>query len=175
MTDVLYAAEVRATDGRHGSVQSTDGRLEVPLSFPASIGGDDGPGTNPEQLFAAGFAACFHSAVKGSARDRGVRLVHSSVRCAVDLIGQIPGDVGLRVGLTVEFPPGFDHETARELVQLASTRCPYSKAVRGNIEVRLFVRIELLSDTHAEERETSAVAVPVLTPESESNVVQVDG
>lgn len=128
--ETLYTAVVTATDGRHGRVASADGRLVADLSYPRAMGGDDGPGTNPEQLFAAGFAACFHSALKGAGRQEGIRLNGSTVTASVALEGAIPDGLQLAVELTVAFPSNVTPTDAARLAATASARCPYSKAMR---------------------------------------------
>ena len=113
-------------------------RLDVELSRPAAMGGDDGPGTNPEQLFAAGYAACFHSALKFVAGQDKLDVTDTEVSASVG-IGQIPsGGFGLAVELDVH-APNLDRATAEALVEKAHQVCPYSNATRGNIEVKLSV------------------------------------
>jgi len=137
----LYTAVATASDaGRGGSASSDDGRLEVQLSVPSAMGGDDGPGTNPEQLFAAGYAACFSSAMGGSAaRDGNPGAVEGSSVTAHVSIGPLgQGRFGLAVKLEVQLP-ALSQADAEALVALAHERCPYSNATRGNVEVELDV------------------------------------
>lgn len=135
----LYTAEATATGGRAGHAQSSDGRLNVNLSVPAGIGGDDGPGTNPEQLFAAGYAACFQGALGVVARRQKVDLSgNSSITARVGLQRS-----GLAFALDVELEghfPGLTPEQGLELMQAAHQVCPYSVATRGNVDVRLSVK-----------------------------------
>ncbi|MGW2300778.1 organic hydroperoxide resistance protein [Streptomyces sp. NPDC001809] len=132
---VVYTAEVTSTgDGRNGAVRSSDGLLDLPLTSPKAVGGS-GTATNPEQLFAAGYAACFHSALRASARESKVALTDDTVVAAVGLHKEESG-FHLSVVLTVELP-GIDAAEARRLADAAHARCPYSKAVRGNVEVRV--------------------------------------
>jgi Ohr subfamily peroxiredoxin len=135
---VLYTATATADGGRQGRSASDDGRLDVTLSSPQSMGGDDGPGTNPEQLFAAGYGACFHSALKLVAQQAKADTEGSTVTAAVG-IGPLADTAGfgLTVELTVALPAVPDRDAARQLVETAHTVCPYSNAVRGNVEVTL--------------------------------------
>ncbi len=133
---VLYtAAALSSGDGRNGHVRSSDGFLELDLTVPKEMGGAGGA-TNPEQLFAAGYAACFHSAVKGVARHRKLTLTDSSVAAEVGIGPREAGGFGLTVALHVELG-GVDQATADELVAEAHQMCPYSNATRGNIDVAL--------------------------------------
>ncbi|WP_037906631.1 organic hydroperoxide resistance protein [Actinacidiphila yeochonensis] len=134
--DVLYTAVATAENGRDGRVSSDDGRLDVVVNPPREMGGS-GAGTNPEQLFAAGYGACFQSALGAVARGTGVDVAGSRVTAKVG-IGPISGGYGLAVELVVSIP-GADAATARELVEKAHQVCPYSNATRGNIEVTLTV------------------------------------
>jgi Ohr subfamily peroxiredoxin len=135
---ILYQAEVTATGGRDGKAASTDGLLDVALSIPKSLGGPGGPGTNPEQLFAAGYAACFLGAVKLVARTR--KITPSAEPTVTAKVGMGPVAVGyaLTVELQVQLP-GLEKSVAEEIVHGAHERCPYSNATRGNIDVRLTV------------------------------------
>jgi osmotically inducible protein OsmC len=135
---VLYTATATADGGRQGRSVTDDGRLDVRLSGPASMGGDDGPGTNPEQLFAAGYAACFHSALKLVAERAKADPDGSTVTAAVG-IGPFADAVGygLTIELTVALPQVTDRDAAQQLVETAHSVCPYSNAVRGNVEVKL--------------------------------------
>lgn len=134
----LYTAEALATGGgRDGHVTSTDNRVDLDLAVPQSMGGS-GAGANPEQLFAAGYAACFHSALQMAARERKVDVAGSSVGAQVHLGGLEAGGFGLAVTLEITLPE-VDATVARELAEAAHQVCPYSNATRGNIEVELRV------------------------------------
>lgn len=133
---ILYTAEATATGaGRGGHVRSTDAALDLDLSIPKELGGAGGTGTNPEQLFAAGFAACFHSALQVVARREKVALDGTSVTGAVG-IGPDGAGYGLTVALTVDLP-GIEREQGEALIAAAHQVCPYSNATRGNIDVQL--------------------------------------
>ncbi|MGH3646238.1 MAG: organic hydroperoxide resistance protein [Micromonosporaceae bacterium] len=134
----LYTAEATATgSGRGGHVRSSDEALVTELSVPRELGGAGGAGTNPEQLFAAGFAACFHSALQLVARKQRVALDGSSVTAAVGIGPQGQG-YGLSVELAVDLP-GVAPDAAESLVAAAHQVCPYSNATRGNVDVALKV------------------------------------
>ena len=134
----LYTAEATATGGRAGHAQSSDGRLKVNLSVPAGIGGDDGPGTNPEQLFAAGYAACFQGALGVVARRQKLELSEDSTVTARVGLQRAGLAFALDVALEGHFP-GLSREQGLALMQAAHEVCPYSVATRGNVDVRLFV------------------------------------
>ena len=142
--DRLYTAEARAYGARTGAVTSSDERLDVELSRPSEMGGDGGPGTNPEQLFAAGYAACFHSAMRFAVRDLGLSprdLEDSHVTARVHFLKEPPANFQLAVEL--EFTtPRLDEEQAAALMARTHQICPYSKATAGNIEVQLRVAPE---------------------------------
>jgi lipoyl-dependent peroxiredoxin len=135
---VLYTAEATATGGRAGHATSSDGRLDVDLSVPAEIGGDGGPGTNPEQLFAAGYAACFQGAMGVVARREEVSIEGSTVTAQVGL-GPMGTAFGIKVDLRVSLPSIPDRAAAEDLVAKAHEVCPYSNATRNNVEVSLTV------------------------------------
>jgi osmotically inducible protein OsmC len=138
LQQVLYTAHATSTGGRAGSSASDDGRLSVTLSVPKSMGGDDGPGTNPEQLFAAGYSACFLGALKLVAGQKKVTIpADTTIRADVG-IGPIPAGFGIQATLNIHIP-GLAHEQATALVQAAHSVCPYSNATRGNIDVTLNV------------------------------------
>jgi lipoyl-dependent peroxiredoxin len=134
----LYSTTAVATgDGRNGHVQTIDGLLSTDVRMPVELGGAGGA-TNPEQLFAAGYAACFHSALKLVAGQLGGDATDSEVVADVS-IGMLPsGGFGLAVQLEVSLP-AMDHEAAEVLVKAAHEVCPYSNATRGNIDVTLSV------------------------------------
>lgn len=134
----LYTTSAVATgDGRNGHVQTTDGLLATDVRMPAELGGPGGA-TNPEQLFAAGYAACFHSALKLVAGADGVDVTDSEVVADVSLGAHENGAFGLSVALEVTIP-GAEREAAEKVVARAHEVCPYSNATRGNIEVVLTV------------------------------------
>jgi osmotically inducible protein OsmC len=134
----LYTAEAIATGaGRNGHVRSSDGRIDLELSVPKAMGGE-GAGSNPEQLFAAGYAACFHSALQMVARTQKVDIADSSVGGRVQIGSNGQGGFELAVLLEVVLP-GVEHATAQALADAAHQVCPYSNATRGNIEVTISV------------------------------------
>ncbi|GAA1642391.1 organic hydroperoxide resistance protein [Catellatospora bangladeshensis] len=134
----LYTAVATATgDGRDGKVRSSDGLLETAVATPAELGGAGGA-TNPEQLFAAGYAACFHSALRVVARRAKVEPGDTEVTARVG-IGRAGAGFGLAVTLEITMP-GLPADTARQLVEAAHQVCPYSNATRGNIDVQLVLR-----------------------------------
>ena len=129
---VLYTAHAHTTGGRDGKSKTDDGRLDVTLSSP----GTAGTGTNPEQLFAAGYSACFIGAMKAVAGMKKVTLPDDlSIDASVDL-GKIPAGYGIAVRLDISLP-GMDRTAAQALVDAAHQVCPYSNATRGNIDVTL--------------------------------------
>ncbi|MBO0677852.1 organic hydroperoxide resistance protein [Mycolicibacterium sp. S2-37] len=134
----IYTAEALATgEGRDGHGRSSDGRLDVDLAIPKEMGGS-GDGTNPEQLFAVGYAACFHSALRLVARQEKADVSDSTVGARVS-IGQLDnGGFGLAVELEVALP-NVDRQTAQQLADKAHQVCPYSNATRGNIDVTVTV------------------------------------
>lgn len=134
---VLYTARTHTTSGRDGRAFSDDGRLDVRLNPPKELGGN-GSATNPEQLFAAGYSACFLSAIKFVAGQKKIAVpAEASIDASVD-IGPIPQGFGLRVALVINLP-GMERGFAEDLVSAAHQVCPYSNATRGNIEVSLTV------------------------------------
>lgn len=138
LQQVAYTANATATGGREGTAKSDDGRLDVALSTPKGLGGDDGQGTNPEQLFAAGYAACFIGALKLVAGQAKVALPADTRIDSEVSIGPIEGGFGIAVKLAV-FVGDVDKATAEQLVAKAHEVCPYSNATRGNIAVELSV------------------------------------
>ena len=136
---VLYTAEATATGGRDGAITTPDGRLDVRVAPPPELGGpQDVQATNPEQLFAAGYAACFHSALKLIAEHKKIDHAQSAVTCSVDFGPTGSGGFGFNVRLDVNLPE-VDAEAAEKLVRRAYRHCPYSNATRGNVDVRLAV------------------------------------
>jgi len=139
---VLYTAQATATGGRTGTAKSSDGALEVNLATPKELGGAGGPGTNPEQLFAAGYSACFIGAMKAvaSGMTGGPKIaLPGEVSITSDVgIGQIPGGFGIQVAMKITIP-GMERAAAEALVAKAHKVCPYSNATRGNIDVTLTV------------------------------------
>ena len=135
---VLYQAHARATGGRDGTAVTHDGVLNVKLSTPRELGGAGGPGTNPEQLFACGYAACFIGAMKFAAGQRKLRLPAEPVVDSTVGIGPIPGGFGIEVELKVSVA-GMARAELEALVAAAHLVCPYSNATRNNIDVTLSV------------------------------------
>ena len=135
---VLYTATATATGGRTGTARSSDGVLEVQLSTPRELGGAGGPGTNPEQLFAAGYSACFLGAMKFVAGQQKTTLPAATSIAADIGIGAIPGGFGIQAALAITIP-GMERAAAEALVAAAHQVCPYSNATRGNIDVTLTV------------------------------------
>lgn len=137
--DVKYTAHGSATGGRDGQARSDDGRIDVKLSTPRELGGGGGEGTNPEQMFAAGYSACFIGAIKAAGQQLKVK-VPDDVRVAADVgIGpRSEGGFGITADLTVTLP-GMDREQARRLVDLAHQICPYSNATRNNVDVGITI------------------------------------
>ena len=139
MDDVIYSTTATAWGGRSGRVASTDGRLDVTLSSPAAMGGDDGPGTNPEQMFAGGYAACFHSALRNTALSRKLDVSDSAISVTISLVGSL-AERRLALAATIEAElPGLDKEAARELLEATHQLCPYSVVTRGNMPVELLL------------------------------------
>lgn len=136
--NVLYRAQATATGGREGRAVSSDKVLDIQLSTPKELGGGGGPGTNPEQLFAAGYSACFLGAMKFVAGQKKQTLPSDTTVTGKVGIGVIPQGFGIEVDLAVSIP-GMARADAEALVQAAHGVCPYSNATRGNIEVRLSV------------------------------------
>jgi lipoyl-dependent peroxiredoxin len=138
---ILYTATATADDGgRNGRTRTDDGALDLKLTTPESMGGPGGEGTNPEQLFAAGYAGCFANAMRSIARrDRREEVVEGATVTTHVGIGRIPdGRFGLAVRLEVAVP-ALGQEEAEALVERAHARCPYSNAIRGNVEVEMAV------------------------------------
>ena len=135
---ILYTAHATSTGGRAGTSKSPDGALNVTLTTPKELGGDGAAGTNPEQLFAAGYSACFLGAMKHVAMMQKISLpADTSINAEVG-IGPIPAGFGIKVAMKVSIP-GMERAAAETLVQTAHGVCPYSNATRGNIDVTLTV------------------------------------
>jgi lipoyl-dependent peroxiredoxin len=142
---VLYSARATVTGGRDaGHGRTSDGVLDVQLRSPTELGGEGG-GTNPEQLFAVGYAACFEGAIKAIARRQKVDADDVSIEARVDLGPAAERTFTIAVGLDVTLP-GFDDEQAAELVAAAHQVCPYSNATRGNIDVELTANGRLVGE-----------------------------
>jgi osmotically inducible protein OsmC len=138
MAKVLYTAEAQVTGGREGHGRTSDGQLDVDLRLPKEMGGAGG-GTNPEQLFAIGYAACFESALGAVARRRHLEAGEVTIDSAVGLLPTGDGGFRLTVTLDVSLPSVDDRPTAADLVRGAHEVCPYSNATRGNIDVELLL------------------------------------
>ncbi len=136
--DVKYTTSATATGGREGQAKTEDGSLEVKLSTPKELGGGGGSGNNPEQLFAAGYAACFLGAMKAVASKGGTAKVpqDATVKATVGIGPRSEGGFGLDIALDVSLP-GVPREQAQDLVEKAHHVCPYSNATRNNVPVRL--------------------------------------
>ncbi|MDT4937487.1 MAG: lipoyl-dependent peroxiredoxin [Pseudonocardiales bacterium] len=135
LTELIYTSEASAKGGRAGHVHSTDGVIDLDLGKPGSVAN---PKANPETLFAAGYAACFQGALANRAQTQGIDTSDSTVTADVSLGRTADGGVGLAVELKAEIP-GVDREKAEELMALAHQYCPYSRATRDNIVVKLTV------------------------------------
>ncbi|MCX2952410.1 organic hydroperoxide resistance protein [Lentzea sp. NEAU-D7] len=139
--EALYTAEATAYgEGRNGEVRSSDGVIDEVLSVPKEMGGPGGDATNPEQLFAAGYSACFNSAIAAVARGGKIQIASSEVTAKVGIGSNGTGGFQLAVELAVKIP-GLDQAVAEKLVEQAHQVCPYSNATRGNIEVALTVTV----------------------------------
>lgn len=136
----LYQTQATAIGGRTGLAASSDGALRVKLATPEALGGPGGDGTNPEQLFAAGYAACFLSAIKSAAAEEKTSIADDANVTATVGIDTRDGEPGfeLQVALGIDLP-GLDRATAERIVAAAHRACPYSNATRGNVEVRLSI------------------------------------
>ncbi|MER5882382.1 organic hydroperoxide resistance protein [Streptomyces sp. NPDC001941] len=135
--DALYTA-VATANGREGRTVSSDGQVDLPLAFPPALGGN-GQGTNPEQLFAAGYAACFASAMGAVARQEKIDVSEASVTAEVSIGKDDDGGFALAVVMRAELPEHLQGEAGRALLEKTHAYCPYSKATRGNIPVELVV------------------------------------
>lgn len=137
----LYTARATSTGGRTGTTESSDGKIKLQLSTPKELGGDSGPGTNPEQLFASGYSACFIGAMKAVARNQKIALpaeVSITADVSIGPMSGKPGAFGIAVAMAVSVP-GMDKAAVEALVKTAHEVCPYSNATRGNIDVTLTV------------------------------------
>ena len=138
MKTVYYTASATTTGGRNGHVESSDGVLDLDLTMPKEMGGDGGSATNPEQLFAAGYSACFENALRMIAGQQKKDIGGASITANVDIGRTEDGGFGLGVEL-VGHLPGLPREEAERLMEEAHGVCPYSRATRGNIDVKLTV------------------------------------
>ena len=137
--DVKYSTIATATGGRDGHAATKDGALDVALSTPKELGGGGGPGNNPEQLFAAGYSACFRGAMKFGASQGGPKVPNdATVTATVGMGPRSEGGFGIDVALAVSLP-GVPRDEAEKLVEQAHQVCPYSNATRNNVPVRLSV------------------------------------
>ena len=134
----LYTAHATAVGGREGHVKADDGAIDVELAIPAGMGGPGGAGTNPEQLFASGYAACFGSAVAFAARQKQLAPESITIDASVPIGSIASGQFALAVELKATLP-GLSRDDALGLVEAAHRICPYSNATRGNIEVSISV------------------------------------
>lgn len=136
--NAIYTATATSVGGRAGKSSTGDGRLDVTLSTPKELGGDGGPGTNPEQLFAAGYSACFIGAIKFVAGQENIKLANEPEITAEVGIGENPKGVGFAISVSLSIKmAGLDSETANGLIEKAHQVCPYSNATRGNVDVKL--------------------------------------
>ena len=137
--NVKYSTRGSATGGRDGEVRSEDGAFEAKLSTPKELGGAGGTGTNPEQLFAAGYSACFIGAMKVAGQQLGIKVpADARVTATVGIGPRSEGGFGITADLAVELP-GLERDAAERLVETAHGICPYSNATRGNVDVGLTV------------------------------------
>jgi osmotically inducible protein OsmC len=143
MAKVLYTATAHVTGGRNGHGRTADGELDVELRLPKEMGGEGG-GTNPEELFAIGWAACFESALAGVARRQHVDVGEVSIESAISLLPTGEGGFTLAASLNVSIPGVSDRDSAVALVRAAHEVCPYSNATRGNVDVELLLDGEAL-------------------------------
>ena len=137
--DVKYSTRATATGGREGSARSEDGRFEAKLSTPRELGGAGGDGTNPEQLFAAGYSACFIGAMNVAAQQLKLKVpADTTVTATVGIGPRAAGGFGITADLSIDLP-GMDRADAERLVETAHGICPYSNATRNNVDVGLTV------------------------------------
>lgn len=136
---VVYQTSATAVGGRNGKARSDDGRIDVELSTPKELGGPGGTGTNPEQLFAAGYAACFLSALKVAGQQLKANVpAETSITATVGIGPRSQGGFGITADLAIALP-GVDAENAQKLVETAHQICPYSNATRNNVDVALTI------------------------------------
>lgn len=135
---VLYRGKAKATGGRDGRSRTQNGDVDVKLTTPKELGGGGGAGSNPEELFAAGYSACFIGAMKFVAGQQKTKLPDDTSIEGIVGIGQIPGGFGIEVELKISVP-GMDKQQVKAIVDKAHTVCPYSNATRGNTNVTLTV------------------------------------
>ena len=138
----VYTAHAHTTGGRTGTSKTDDGRLSVTLDTPKEMGGNGGSGTNPEQLFAAGYSACFLGAIKAVARGDKIKVPDEATIDAAVSFGENANEGASGFNIAVELKvslPGFEHDAAVALVEKAHAVCPYSNATRGNVDVKLTV------------------------------------
>ncbi len=138
LSKILYTAEATTEGGRSGHSRTSDGRLEVQLAVPEDMGGAGGPGTNPEQLFAVGYGACFQSALLAVAQGRKLNAADSQITSRVGIGPSGHGGFGLQVSLDLH-APSLSPDEATALMLRADQLCPYSNATRGNVQVTLSV------------------------------------
>lgn len=138
----LYTATARAHGGREGRVRVDEGNIDLPLTMPKTLGGSGAPGANPEMLFAAGYAACFESALRLVARTKKLALTDARIRADVSIGRTDDGGFGLKVALYGQIE-GLPDAEARALMEAAHEVCPYSRATRGNIPVSLGLMADL--------------------------------
>ncbi len=137
--NVLYRTSVIATGGRDGRARSEDGRVDVQLSTPKELGGGGGLGTNPEQLFAAGYSACFIGALKVAGQQLKTKVpADTSITATIGIGPRSEGGFGITADLLISLP-GIGREDAQRLVDAAHQICPYSNATRNNVDVRLTI------------------------------------
>ncbi len=144
MEKAMYTASATASGGREGHVESSDGVVDLDLSRPEEMGGEGGSGTNPEQLFAAGYSACFESALRLVAGNQDKEFGDASITANIDIGATESGDYALAVELVGHFPD-LSREDAEALMDDAHQVCPYSNATRGNVDVKLTVERSLRS------------------------------
>ncbi len=137
---VLYRIQATAVGGREGNVKSSDGFLDLNLGMPKELGGPGKPAANPEMLFAAGYAACFESAMRFVAREKKIALSSASVTADVGIGPREDGGFALDIALTAEVG-GLDQAAAEQLVATAHHVCPYSHATKGSLNVRLTTKV----------------------------------
>jgi|SRR6187402_1464568 len=137
--DVKYSTSATATGGRDGSARTEDGKIAVELSTPKELGGPGGAGTNPEQLFATGYSACFLGALKVAGRELKLTVSpQTTVTAQIGIGPRSEGGFGIAAALSVHLP-GLEHGDAERLVNTAHGICPYSNATRNNVDVRLSI------------------------------------